>query len=275
MRTRACRTARLRSRARAPRRQLNTCSSRSTPHDSLRHASTGSPAAGSSPIASLGPVFDALRKVGRLSNYGRGPLDALAARIRLPLDRRYNEGRVIPDVRKLSEPVPDEGAGSGPHVMIVTLRVWQNHALTEVMLGNALEGPRRDASSILTCGGGLPICEVGWARKAWPRPCDRCAHFTDEVARGQRLRPLPAGRLPAMGRRTARTRRRPTRTSPTTPSMDYEKAGRADGGVGAQDHVSARGPRRARGIARQRGHRGCRRAGRRPDHRRGGSRTSC
>ncbi len=168
-------------------------------------------------------MFDALRKVGRLSNYGRGPLDALAARIRLPLDRRYNEGRVIPDVRKLSESVPDEGAGSGPHVMIVTLRVWQNHALTEVMLGNALKA-RGATVSILTCGGGLPICEVGWARKAWPRPCDRCAHFTDEVARASgfahyRLADyLPWGENGEDAPQTYQD-------IAETPSMDYEKAG--------------------------------------------------
>ena len=46
-------------------------------------------------------MLDRLRKVGRLSNYDKGPLDRIAAKIRLPLDRAYNE-RIIPDVRKLS-----------------------------------------------------------------------------------------------------------------------------------------------------------------------------
>lgn len=168
-------------------------------------------------------MFDALRKVGRLSNYGRGPLDALAARVRLPLDRRYNEGRVIPDVRALSESVPDEGAGGGPHVMIVTLRVWQNHALTEVMLGNALKA-RGANVSILTCGGGLPICEVGWARKAWPRPCDRCAHFTDEVAQASGFaRYRLADYLPWGG--NGKDAPQTYHEIAETPSMDYEKAG--------------------------------------------------
>jgi hypothetical protein len=168
-------------------------------------------------------VLHALRRVGRLSNYNRGPLDRLAARLRLPLDRIYNE-RIIPDVRKLSASVRSNGDGPArPHVMIVSLRVWQNHALTEVMIGNALR--ERGASvSLLTCGGGLPICEVGWARRAWPRPCDRCAHFTDRVADASGFPHYRLGDFLPWGRSG--------RAAPTTyreiaerPSMDYEKAG--------------------------------------------------
>ena len=33
----------------------------------------------------------------------------------------------------------------------------------------------------MTCGGGQPACEMGWARRAYPRPCDRCAWYTDRV----------------------------------------------------------------------------------------------
>jgi Capsule polysaccharide biosynthesis protein len=168
-------------------------------------------------------VFAALRRVGRLSNYDTGPLDRLAARLRLPLDRLYNE-RIIPDVRKLTASVRRNGGQpDGPHVMIVTLRVWQNHALTEAMLGNALR-ERGARVSLLTCGGGLPICEVGWARKAWPRPCDRCAHFTDRVADAAgfphyRL----ADHLPWAG--DGRHAPQTYREIAEQPSMDYEKAG--------------------------------------------------
>lgn len=168
-------------------------------------------------------MFAALRRVGRLSNHDKGLLDRIAAKVRLPLDRAYNE-RIIPDVRKLSASVRRNGARpEGPHVMIVTLRVWQNHALTEAMLGNALR-ERGARVSILTCGGGLPICEVGWARRAWPRPCDRCAHFTDRVAEATDFPHYRLADYLPWGP-DARGAPQTYREIATEPSMDYEKAG--------------------------------------------------
>ncbi len=125
-------------------------------------------------------MFDALRKVGRLSNYDKGPLDRIAAKVRLPLDRLYNE-RIIPDVRKLSDAGKPTAHGQGP--------ARDDRQPARVAEPRAYRGDDRQGAeqrgarvSLLTCGGGLPICEVGWARRAWPRPCDRCAHFTDRVA---------------------------------------------------------------------------------------------
>jgi hypothetical protein len=43
---------------------------------------------------------------------------------------------------------------------------------------------------MLICGGGQPICEVGWGRRNAPRPCDRCGWFTERVARAGRFRVL-------------------------------------------------------------------------------------
>ena len=166
-------------------------------------------------------MFEALRKVGRLSNHDKGPLDRLAAKVRLPLDRLYNE-RIVPDVRKLRD-AGRPGDGTGPHVMIVSLRVWANTALTEVMIGKALE-QRGARVTFLTCGGGLPICEVGWARKAWPRPCDRCAHFTDKVADASGFEHYRlADYLPWGG--DGRAAPQTYQDIAEEPSMDYEKAG--------------------------------------------------
>jgi capsular polysaccharide biosynthesis protein len=175
------------------------------------------------PLLRCAAVFDRLRRIGRLSNYEVSPLDRLAAKVRLPLDRLYNE-RIIPDVRRLTEAATANGSGPRePHVLIVTQRVWQNHALTETMIGHALR-ERGARVSILTCGGGLPLCTVGWARRAHPRPCDRCAHFTDAVAAASgfehhRL----ADHLPWGGN----GRRAPTEVRDVVdpPRMDYERAG--------------------------------------------------
>jgi hypothetical protein len=172
--------------------------------------------------ATLARVLDRLRKIGRLSNYDSGLLDRAAARVRLPLDRRFN-ARVIPDVRRLREAVSREGLPEGPHVMIATLRVWQNHALTESMIGQALR-ERGARVSLLTCGGGLPICEVGWARRSAPRPCDRCAHFTDQVAEASEF---PHYRLADYLPWGADAEAAPASYSELVdePSMDYTKAG--------------------------------------------------
>jgi hypothetical protein len=73
------------------------------------------------------------------------------------------------------------GATAGPRVLIVSLRMWTHHTAYESVIANALRLRGADVV-FLTCGGGQPICEVGWGRRVWPRPCDRCAWFTDRIA---------------------------------------------------------------------------------------------
>jgi hypothetical protein len=59
--------------------------------------------------------------------------------------------------------------------------MWTHHTAYESVIAQALR-LRGAEVAMLTCGGGLPICEVGWGRRVAPRPCDRCAYFTDRVA---------------------------------------------------------------------------------------------
>jgi hypothetical protein len=80
--------------------------------------------------------------------------------------------------------VPDEGPG--PRVLVVSLRAWVVHSGYESLIAQALR-LRGSTPALLTCGGGLPICEVGWGRRIAPRPCDRCAHFTARVATASRM----------------------------------------------------------------------------------------
>lgn len=68
-----------------------------------------------------------------------------------------------------------------PKVLILALRGWPNHCALESVIAHALR-VRGAEVALLTCGGGQPACEVGWARQAYPRPCDRCAWYTDRVA---------------------------------------------------------------------------------------------
>lgn len=72
-------------------------------------------------------------------------------------------------------------------MLVLALRSWVTHAAYEVVVAQALR-LRGCETALVTCGGGQPACEMGWGREAFPRPCDRCAWFTDRVAESARLR---------------------------------------------------------------------------------------
>ena len=75
-----------------------------------------------------------------------------------------------------------------------------------------------------TCGGGQPICSVGWSRLRHPLPCDRCGAYARDVAR--------AGRFPLSELRDAFPwgpdgRRAPTSLEPRAGSaVDYHRVAR-------------------------------------------------
>ncbi len=125
-----------------------------------------------------------LRTVGSTTNRRDGPVGRVLARVRRPLDRRYltAAGR-LEDFQALGEDAAQRAAGrdGGPRVLVVSLRAWVVHNGYEAVFAHALR-LRGATTALLTCGGGLPICEVGWGRRVAPRACDRCAHFTDRFA---------------------------------------------------------------------------------------------
>ena len=139
-----------------------------------------------------GAVRERVRRLqARLSPLGNaharaaGPLDRLAARVRRPLDRRFlaRFGR-LDELEELSRdcdaaaPAP---ASDAPRILVVALRAFPNHTAYELAIAQALRLRGADVA-LMTCGGGQPACEMGWARRVWPRPCDRCAHYTDRLA---------------------------------------------------------------------------------------------
>jgi hypothetical protein len=139
-------------------------------------------------MITLGPTYpDNLR--GRLMRLGSAlarearPIDRVVSPLRRPFDRAWyrHSGRL----RALGE-LGDSVARSSPsprgvRVLVVSLRMWTQHTAYESVIAQALR-LRGAEVFFLTCGGGQPICEVGWGRRVWPRPCDRCAWFTDRVA---------------------------------------------------------------------------------------------
>ena len=138
-------------------------------------------------MITLGPTYpDSLR--GRLMRLGsalaREPrrIDRLFAPLRRPLDRAwYRHSGRLHELGQLGDSVSQATTPRGPRVLVVSLRMWTHHAAYESVIAQALR--LRGAEVVfLTCGGGQPICEVGWGRRVSPRPCDRCAWFTDRVA---------------------------------------------------------------------------------------------
>jgi hypothetical protein len=104
--------------------------------------------------------------------------DRAAARLKRSFDRRnllaaggFAALRALGPVRR---------EGDGPRVLVLSLRAWPNHVAYEAVLAHALALRGADVH-LLTCGGGQPACEMGWARRALPRPCDRCAFYTDDL----------------------------------------------------------------------------------------------
>jgi hypothetical protein len=76
--------------------------------------------------------------------------------------------------------------GTDRRILVVSLRAWITHCVYESLLAHALR-LRGAEVAMLTCAGGQPLCEQGWARHAWPLPCDRCAWYTEQVAHAARL----------------------------------------------------------------------------------------
>jgi hypothetical protein len=110
-------------------------------------------------------------------------IDRFFAPIRRPLDRAwYVHNGKLRDLGKLGDSVGrTPRPANGKRVLVLSLRMWTHHTAYESVIAQALR-LRGAEVALLTCGGGQPICEVGWGRRTAPRPCDRCAYFTDLVA---------------------------------------------------------------------------------------------
>ena len=134
---------------------------------------------------------DQLRGLGGNGNLQPGARDRVVGRVRRPLDRAFERRAIALDaLAELSSDVhartgaDDTAAGArtgGQRVLVAALRGWSAHNAYEVLIAHALR-LRGAEVALLTCGGGMPVCELGWARRAFPQPCDRCAWLTGSVA---------------------------------------------------------------------------------------------
>ena len=145
-----------------------------------------------------------LRGAGASTNLTPGTLDRIAARLRRPLDRAFERraadldglGSLSREAADADAALQEQGshgretsgatAGEGQRVLVVSLRGWATHNAYELTIAQALR-LRGATVALLTCGGGAPVCELGRARSAHPRPCDRCSWLTAQIARSCEL----------------------------------------------------------------------------------------
>lgn len=132
-------------------------------------------------------AFPRLREIGGTGELRPGAINRVLARARRPLDRAFERSAIALDgMAALSAQVDGPIAGSkvargaSPRVLVASLRGWSTHNAYELVIAQALR-LRGAEVALLTCGGGMPACELGWARHAHPRPCDRCAWLTNSV----------------------------------------------------------------------------------------------
>jgi hypothetical protein len=135
--------------------------------------------------------------LGRLMRLGSAlaredrTVDRVLSPVRRPLDRSWyaHSGR-LRELGKLGESVSSAALPiDRKRVLVLSLRMWTQHTAYESVIAQALR-LRGAEVGMLTCGGGQPICEVGWGRRVSPRPCDRCSWFTERIA--------GAGRFPLL-----------------------------------------------------------------------------
>jgi hypothetical protein len=118
----------------------------------------------------------------------RSRIDHLAARLRRGPDLQFlAKAGEVDQLAALGRSVAAAAPPStGPSVLVLALRYMPDHLAYETVMAHALR-MRGARVTLLNCGGGMPICEVGFAARAWPRPCDRCAAHTDRTVAGSTL----------------------------------------------------------------------------------------
>ncbi len=132
-------------------------------------------------------AFPRLRELGGTGELRPSAINRVLARARRPLDRAFERrASALDAMAALSAQVGGSITGSkvargtSPRILVASLRGWSTHNAYELVIAQALS-LRGAEVALLTCGGGMPACELGWARNAHPRPCDRCAWLTNSV----------------------------------------------------------------------------------------------
>ena len=88
-------------------------------------------------------------------------------------------GPEIAELNKLFTNRPLSSNKPRQTILIYSPRDWKSHVIWDLTIGLALK--ERDCGvHVLTCGGGLPICLLGWGEEN-SQPCRRCANYTEKA----------------------------------------------------------------------------------------------
>jgi len=163
----------------------------------------------------LGPSGQPQRST--LSSWVRAPFAQMRMR------RRGRFGEIAALARAVDAQVHNGCGPDAPRVLVVQIKTGAVLGGYSAVLAQALR-LRGVEVGLLVCGGGQPICEVGWARRTHPFPCNRCSYFTETWARAQSL---PLFRLSdGIPWGSDATRAPRTAPTPTAGGLDYVDATR-------------------------------------------------
>jgi len=117
-----------------------------------------------------------------LATQGRPGLAHLVRVVRFPMRRvvvrfmsRALERPELEQAKTIMADAPPDPS-QGPKVLFMTFRAWTSHAAWEVTIAQALR-LRGARCEFFFCGGGLPICEIGWPGEDRKTPCDSCGSY--------------------------------------------------------------------------------------------------
>ncbi|MEA2460104.1 MAG: hypothetical protein QOH90_281 [Actinomycetota bacterium] len=114
--------------------------------------------------------------VERLLKVLRRPLAWVVRRFfRAAFDRQE-----LIQAREIMRDAPEQPV-SGPKILFMSFRMWANHVTWDVTMAQALR-LRGARCEFFFSGGGLPICEIGWAATAEVSPCVRCGNYVAAMA---------------------------------------------------------------------------------------------
>ena len=116
-------------------------------------------------------------RLDRLDIYARKGVELLL--------REIGEAPEQRSARRLSTGAPPS-PGAGPRVLVVSLRDWAAHVQYEAMIGQALRLRGADVH-VLTCGGGLEICDRANTYEAPPMPCRTCTRYVETSVAAHRF----------------------------------------------------------------------------------------
>lgn len=156
------------------------------PVGEVRHGRSGVPRL--DPVRRIRRVFDAL-ELATQTRPGLAHAVRAVRRVAIAIGRRTlpsgferREVRQAGVVMADAPPQPE----TGPVVLMMSFRAWTSHVAWETTIAQGLRH-RGARCEVFLCGGGLPICEIGWRARDDRDPCVSCAGYVGSMVDAARF----------------------------------------------------------------------------------------